>query len=70
MTKPRYGELFWWVSILGPHLFLIYINDLPNKLKSNAKYFADDTPLFTIVKDENESVNVLNNDLYLISKWT
>ena len=56
--------------MLGSHLFLIYINDLPNKLKSNAKYFADDTPLFTIVKDENESVNVLNNDLYLISKWT
>ena len=56
-------------SVLGPLLFLIYINDLPNELKSNAKLFADDTSLFTIVKDESESANVLNNDLLLISKW-
>ena len=38
-------------------------------MKSNAKLFADDTSLFTIVKDKNESADVLNNDLLLISKW-
>ena len=56
-------------SVLGRLIFLIYRNDLPNKLKSNAKLFADGTSLFTIVKDENESANVLNNDLSLISEW-
>ena len=56
-------------SILGPLLFLIYINDLPNELKSNAKLFADNTSLFTIVKDETESANILSNDLSEISKW-
>ena len=55
-------------SILDPLLFLVYINDLPNELKSNAKLFADDTPLFTIVKDKNESANILNDDLQLTSR--
>ena len=54
-------------SIVGPLLFLVYINDLPNELKSSAKLFADDTSLLTIIKDKNESANTLNNDLLLIS---
>ena len=56
-------------SILGPLLFLVYTNDLPNKLKSNVKLYADDTSLFTIVRDKNESANILNIDLLSISKW-
>ena len=56
-------------SILGPLSLTIYISDLPNELKSNAKLFADATSLFTIVKDKNESSNTLNNDLSLIWKW-
>ena len=54
--------------VVGPLLFLVYINDLPNELKSNAKLYTDYTSLFTIVKDMNENANILNNDLFLISK--
>ena len=38
-------------------------------MKSNVKLFADDTSLFTIIKDKSESANVVNNDLLIISRW-
>ena len=40
-------------SILGPLLFLIYINDLADGLSSNAKLFADGTSLFSVVHNAN-----------------
>ena len=56
-------------SILGPLLFLVYINDLADDLSSKAKLFADDTSLFLIIHDVDTSANELNNDLYQINKW-
>ena len=56
-------------SILGPLLFLIYINDLSDDLSTNAKLFADDTSLFSIVQNVNTSASHLNNDLSKISNW-
>ena len=55
-------------SVLEPLLFLVYNNDLPNGLKTNAELFADDSSLFTTVKDKNEAANAFSNDLSLISK--
>ena len=57
-------------SILGPLLFLIYINDLPDGLKSNVKLFADNTSLFSVVENKEESASDLTNELDVISKWT
>ena len=56
-------------SVLGPLLFLIYINDLEKNIKSNIKFFADDTMLFSLVKNPALSAADLNHDLGVISKW-
>ena len=50
-------------SILGPVLFLIFINDIPANLECNVKIFADDTSLFSLVRDPNESSVKLCRDL-------
>ena len=54
-------------SVLGLILFLIYITDLPDGIKPIWKIFADDTSLFSKVKDRNCSTVELNNDLKIIS---
>ena len=56
-------------SVLGPLLFLVYINDLEYGIKSTVKFFADDTSLFSIVKDPKITADDLNHDLNLINQW-
>ena len=56
-------------SILGPLLFLVYINDLPENLVSNPKLFADDTSLFSVIRNKHLSAQNLNEDLNKINHW-
>ena len=56
-------------SVLGPLLFLIYVNDLEKNIKSNIKFLADDIMLFSIVKHPVISANDLNHDLKVIHEW-
>ena len=56
-------------SVLGPLLFLVYINDLEVGIKSTVKFFADDTSIYSIVYDPVISAAELNHDLDLIKKW-
>ena len=70
--ESNWGEIKAGVpqgSVLGPLLFLIYINDLEEGIKSSVKFFADDTSLFSVVHDPVVSAEELNHDLDLINKW-
>ena len=56
-------------SVLGPLLFLLFINDLEAGIISQIKFFADDTSLYSVVKDPETSARELNHDLELINNW-
>ena len=57
-------------SILGPMLFLIYINDLPNAISHATSYlFADDTKLLKSISTHNDSL-VLQHDIDALVAWS
>ena len=56
-------------SVLGPLMFLIYMNGLPDNIQSTRKIFAVDTSLISHVSDKSTSLRELNKDLQAISNW-
>ena len=58
-------------SVLGPLLFLVFINDLVHVVKyCRIRLFADDTCLFITVDDKFVAANQINSDLLAIEKWS
>ncbi|WP_240991768.1 hypothetical protein, partial [endosymbiont of Tevnia jerichonana] len=53
---------------MGPLLFLLYINDLPNNLTSNVRLFADDCLLYLPIKSNNDT-SLLQKDLLKLEEW-
>ena len=55
-------------SVLGPLLFLVYVNDIPEQVECNISMFADDTKIYTAVKGIADTQR-LQADLNSLAKW-
>jgi len=56
-------------SILGPLLFVLYVNELPSLMKSRVKLFADDTKLWRSIKN-NQDAQLLQDDVSTLIEWS
>ena len=55
-------------SVLGPLLFTLYINDIPNIVHTNLSFFADDSKVYSVIKTLEDS-HQLQADLDNIQEW-
>ena len=71
-SKSNWTEVISGVlqgSVLGPILFILYMNDLPDAISCVLKLFADDTELYRTLDSYGDS-NMLQMDLYELDSWS
>lgn len=71
-TKSEIGEVLNGIhqgTILGPLLYLLYCNDLPQNTLLSCFLFADDTSLFNSAESQKELFETTNKELDKLSDW-
>jgi len=56
-------------SVLGPLLFVVFINDMPECVTCECKMYADDSKLFSLVRDKDKIIETQKN-INSITEWT
>ena len=56
-------------SVLGPVLFLLYVNDLPDTVTSNVYIFADNTKIYRPMTC-HENTTILQNNVDCLQSWS
>ena len=56
-------------SVLGPLLFILFVNDMPDVVKSHIQMFADDTKVYREVNNPPEA-QLLQDDIDALEDWT
>ena len=62
-----------WVhqaSVLGPFLFLVFFNDLPDSIRSACKLFPDDVKVYRPICEPVSDFSALQDDLDFLSQWS
>ena len=66
---PFKADSFLIISILGPLLFLLYINNIVKDIGSNIRLCADDMSLYIIIENSEVAADILNTDLAKVAAW-
>ena len=57
-------------TILGPVLFILYVNDISSGISSTVKLYADDTKVYREISDIARDTSILQSDLFHLRNWS